>query len=33
MVNKKRITEYTFNNDILKREFELYKFRQKVKNN
>ena len=32
MVNKKRITEYTFNNDILKREFELYKFRQKVKN-
>ena len=33
MVNKKRITEYTFNNDILKRELELYSFRQRAKNN
>ncbi len=32
MVNKQRITEYTFNNGILTSEFELYKFRQKVKN-
>jgi len=28
MVNKKRITKYTFNNDILTREFELYNFRR-----
>jgi len=28
MVNKKRITKYTFNNDILTREFDLYNFRR-----
>ena len=32
MVDKIRKTEYTFNNDILTSELELYKFRQKAKN-
>ena len=32
MVNKKRITEYKFNNKVLEQEHKLYKFRERAKN-
>lgn len=32
MVNKKRITEYKFNNKVLEQERKLYKFRERAKN-